>query len=103
VSSLFDNALKSRCEADPDVAPLGAQWEFDRRLIAGALSGVALTFPHYSRHDASHSNTILLQLARVMGPDRINGLSATDLWLLVEAAYYHDLGMVLTDKEARQH
>jgi len=103
VSSLFDNALRSRCEADPDVAPLGAQWEFDRRLIASALSGVALTFPHYSRHDASHSNTILLQLARVMGPDRIKELSATDVWLLLEAAYYHDLGMVLTDEEARKH
>jgi len=102
VSSIFEKALRSRCEADPDVAPLGAQWEFDQRLIANALAGVALTFPHYSRHDASHSNTILLQLARVMGEARIARLPATDLWLLLEAAYHHDLGMVLTDEEARQ-
>lgn len=102
MSSSFEHALRARSEADPDVAPLSAQWEFDRRLITNALAGVALTFPHFSRHDASHSSAILLQLARIMGAERIRALSATDLWLLLEAAYHHDLGMVLTDEEARR-
>jgi hypothetical protein len=101
MSFQFEQALRRKCEQNPDVALLFAQWEYDRRLVADALSTVSRFFPHYSRHDASHSNTILVQLARVLGPARIEALSATDIWLLLEAAYQHDIGMVVTDEQAR--
>jgi hypothetical protein len=51
---------------------------------------------------ASHAAAILVQLARVLGPSRIEELSATDLWLLLEAAYQHDIGMVVSDAQARE-
>jgi hypothetical protein len=97
----FEQALRKKCEQNPDLSLLLSQWEYDRRLVAEALQTVVRYFPHYSRHDASHSNTILVQVARILGPQRIERLSATDLWLLLEAAYQHDIGMVVTDEQVR--
>src|SRR5262245_41694059 len=102
MSFLFERALSRKCEQNPDLSVLEAQWAYDRRLVSDALQTVGRTFPHYSRHDASHSHAILSQLARVLGEARIDALSATDLWLLLEAAYQHDIGMVVTDKQAHE-
>lgn len=101
MSFQFEQALRRKCEQDTDLSLLLSQWEYDRRLVADALQTVGRVFPHYSRHDASHSNSILVQLARILGPARIEALSATDLWLLLEAAYQHDIGMVVTDAQVR--
>lgn len=101
MSFLFEQALREKCSKNPDVALLQTQWEYDRRLVAEALQTVGWTFPHYSRHDVSHSNSILVQLARVLGQTRVEMLSATDIWLMLEAAYQHDIGMVITDDQAR--
>lgn len=97
----FEQALRRKCEQNPDLSLLLSQWDYDRRLVSNALQAVVRYFPHFSRHDASHSNTILVQVARILGPKRIDALSATDLWLLLEAAYQHDIGMVVTDEQVR--
>jgi hypothetical protein len=98
----LEKALRKRCEDDTQYATLFAQWTFDKQLVGRALQSVPLVFPHYSLHDASHADTILRQMARVLGPRRIDRLSPTDLWLLLEAAYHHDLGMVVPDKTMRE-
>jgi hypothetical protein len=98
----FEQALRDKCQQNPDLSVLVSQWDYDKRLVTDALQIVGLTFPHYSRHDASHSNTILIQLARILGPERIKKLSATDIWLLLEAAYQHDIGMVVTTEQAKK-
>lgn len=97
----LEKALNKRCESDPQYATLLAQWTFDKQLVGRALQSVAQVFPHYSLHDASHAETILRQMARVLGPRRIERLSPTNIWLLLEAAYYHDLGMVIADQTMR--
>jgi len=98
----FEKALYAHCQEDSQYEVLWAQWTYDKRLVAQALQAVGVLFPHYSLHDASHSNTILRQLARVLGTSRIARLSPTDLWLLLEAAYHHDIGMVVPDAQKRQ-
>lgn len=97
----FEQTLRKKCEQNAGLSVLRSQWEFDRQLVSDALQNVQRYFPHYSRHDASHSNTILVQIARVLGPACIDALSATDIWLLLEAAYLHDIGMVVTDEQVR--
>lgn len=74
---------------------LVSQWNFDQELIPKALQQVGQLFPHYSRHDQSHSEQILINIERLLGEHRIRLLSATDTWLLLEAAYWHDIGMVV--------
>lgn len=94
--------LKRACEEDPSLQPLAAQWAFDQQLIGKALQNIAVQFPHYSRHDESHSVQILTNIERVLGSERIEQLSGTDVWLMLEAAYLHDVGMVVSQQQKQQ-
>jgi hypothetical protein len=97
----IEEALAAHAARDPRLRLLQAQWEYDKALVGRALQVVGNTFPHYSLHDASHSSTILIHVTRLLGR-RVSELSATDLWLLLEAAYWHDTGMVIDDSTARE-
>jgi hypothetical protein len=99
MATLLTKRLVEWTEEDETLEPLFAQWAFDKRLTAKALQNVNKLFPHYSRHDESHSIQILVNVERVLGSDRINQMSATDIWLLLEAAYLHDIGMVVSQKQ----
>jgi hypothetical protein len=100
--SLIEAELRARCADNESLRLLVAQWEYDRRLLGQALTTVAHVFPHYSLHDASHSETILERIAAMTGVDSLSRLSATDLWLLLEAAYLHDSGMVVLESTRRK-
>lgn len=90
--------LRLKSEEHSHLRLLQAQWNFDEELIPKALQSVAAIFPHYSRHDASHSRQILINIERLLG-DKVTTLSATDTWLLLEAAYWHDIGMIVTSTD----
>ena len=77
-----------------------------RNEIAGWLAYVPHTFPHYTRHTIDHSESIILQLSKVLfRNDNLNSctinLSATEAYILVAAAYLHDAGMVASDAEKK--
>ena len=91
--------LKICAENDVVYKPLNSQWAFDEPLIAKALQNVSVYFPHYSRHDESHSRQILVHIERLLGEENISKLTATDTWLLLEAAYLHDIGMIVSDDQ----
>ncbi len=92
--------LKKKCEEDGNVAILFAQWEFDQKLVGKALENIGGFYPHFSNHNASHSQQILVNIERILGDD-IDLLSATDTWLILEAAYWHDVGMLVDAKNAK--
>jgi HD superfamily phosphodiesterase len=94
--------LKKCAENDAIYSPLVYQWGFDEQLIAKALQNVSMYFPHYSCHDESHSRQILVHIERLLG-ENLTKLTATDTWLLLEAAYLHDIGMVVTDKQLSEN
>jgi len=98
----LESALKAHAISNRNAALLHAQWEFDHRLLTQALGSVGAWFPHYSLHDGSHSSTIITQIERVLGPKRIEQLSPTDLWLILESAYWHDSGMLVSEPSARK-
>lgn len=75
---------------------LVSKWNYDSTLIPEALETIPLIFPHFSKHNKSHSETILNNIVNVLGKNVIEQLSSTDLWLILESAYCHDLGMVIT-------
>lgn len=71
-----------------------------RKLQYVAITETTIwNFQNYSRHDASHSIAILEAIESLLGKKRIDFLSAGDLWLLLEAAYSHDVGMAMTYEE----
>ena len=81
---------------DEGCSILVSKWNYDSTLIPEALETIPLIFPHFSKHNKSHSETILNNIVNVLGKNVIEQLSSTDLWLILESAYCHDLGMVIT-------
>jgi hypothetical protein len=96
----LEDHFKEVCSRHPHLKLLESQWRFDEELISKALQNVSSVFPHYSRHDASHSRQILVNIERMLG-EKIKFLSATDTWLIMEAAYNHDIGMVITQRQLK--
>lgn len=92
--------LKKKCETDDNVKILLSQWEFDQKLVGKALENIGGFYPHFSNHNASHSQQILVNIERMLGDD-IDLLSATDTWLILEAAYWHDVGMLVDAQNAK--
>lgn len=93
--------LTNKAREHSALAMLVNQWGFDEQLIPKALQNVSSLFPHYSRHDESHSKQILINIERLLG-NSIVQLTATDTWLLLEAAYWHDIGMVVLQKDIKE-
>ena len=94
----LEKTFEEACNRHPHLKLLESQWRFDKELISKALQNISSIFPHYSRHDASHSKQIIVNIERLLG-SRIKHLTATDIWLILEAAYNHDIGMVVTHKQ----
>lgn len=86
--------LKELCEQNPEYANLYSTWNLNQKTCSDLLKNVVLHYPHFSLHDASHAEAVLSKMEMVLG-NRIQNLSPTDTWLLLHAAYAHDLGMVL--------
>lgn len=93
--------LKQKAELHSEGEVYYRQWMLAKQYLPQLLNTISHVFPHYSLHDASHSETILNNIVRIVGKQTIDKLSIVDLWLLLAAAYYHDCGMVLfaEDKE----
>jgi hypothetical protein len=84
---------------DTQSAILYAQWNYDKKIAPDALNSIFNLFPHYSLHDESHSITIINNIVRVIGKENIAKLSAIDIWLILEAAYWHDIGMAVLGRK----
>ena len=90
----LDRHLKSYCDAHEEYQNLYATWSLNRKSCSDMLKTVLLRYPHYSLHDASHAEAILSKIEMLLG-SRVSQLSPTDTWLVLHAAYAHDLGMVV--------
>ena len=77
-------------------------WSCIKIHVPNILSCVSQVFPHYTKHDVSHSYAILDSIERILGKEAIEKkLSVTDLWLLLCSAFYHDIGMYISGKEVQ--
>ena len=92
--------LKRKTEEDSNTRILMSQWEFDEKLVGKSLENVGSYYPHFSSHNESHSQQILVNIERLLGSN-IDKLTATDTWLILEAAYWHDIGMLFNADEVQ--
>lgn len=83
----------------PEYELLYSSWLVDKEACRKQLEAVAVNYPHYSRHDETHSKQILAAIELFLGDSRVRELSASDTWLLLQAAYSHDIGMSLPAEE----
>lgn len=77
-------------------------WNISKKICNEALSTVAINYPHYTKHDASHCEAILTNIEMLLGEDSIRSLTPTDTWLLLQSAYLHDIGMVIEYKKIEE-
>lgn len=90
----LETHLKALCIESPQYINLYSTWILNKKTCSDALKTVVINYPHFSMHDASHAETVLSKIEMLLG-DRVPKLSPADTWLLLHAAYTHDLGMVL--------
>ena len=88
--------LECCCKEEPKFRPLINTYELAKKNFEDMLATLPIYFGAYSRHDISHSETIIANIEQLLGRDRIPLLSPTDTWLILMAAYAHDIGMMLT-------
>lgn len=74
---------------------LYTQWSLTKNYIPKVQAVISHIFPHFSLHDDTHSETILSRVESLLGREELKKLSITDVWLMLSAAYYHDVGMVM--------
>ncbi|MBD5169663.1 MAG: hypothetical protein HDT20_06050 [Oscillibacter sp.] len=74
-------------------------WKQNKRWLSKLLELAFPSFPGYSQHDASHAETVLHNIERVLGEQRIRCLSASDCFMLLHTAYIHDIGMCITAED----
>jgi hypothetical protein len=68
------------------------------------LAYIPQSFPHYTQHTIEHSDEIILQISKLIfknddSTQPVVELSAVEAYILIAAAYLHDAGMVVSDKE----
>ncbi|PBB57963.1 ATP-binding protein [Mesorhizobium loti] len=68
--------------------------------VAPILASTADHFPYYTRHDAHHGFRVLRRVEQVVVPECLDGkwpasFSAAEIYLIILAAYAHDLGMTV--------
>jgi hypothetical protein len=93
----IEKRLQEISVIQPEYLELWSIWNLNKQALEPILSTIVKDYPHYSFHDSSHSESILINIERLLGDDNIKRLSPTDLWLLLHVAYLHDFGMVILD------
>lgn len=98
----IENQLHKIAVENCDYNELWSTWNLNKKTLEPVLSAIIKDYPHYSLHDHSHSESILLNIERLLGNDNIETLSPTDLWLLLHVSYLHDFGMVILDSKIHE-
>lgn len=75
-----------------------------REAVEGWLGYIPATFGHYTGHTVQHSDEIIAQMSMLLFRDGnptkpVVDLSPVEAYILVAAAYLHDAGMVVSDRE----
>ncbi len=91
----LEEHLEIKCKNNEKYKHLYAAWTTDKEVYTNSLSAVSVNFPHYSRHESSHSLSIINKVEMILGVERIKSLSPTDTFLILESAFSHDLGMII--------
>ena len=100
--NLIEKQFNNLAEKNELCDPWLAQWKLAKKRAPMILDVISHVFPHYSLHNASHSEAILNNISIILGREAIEELSVVDLWMLLNAAYYHDCGMVVDIEDKKE-
>ncbi|MCI5934124.1 MAG: ATP-binding protein [Lachnospiraceae bacterium] len=99
----LEKHLEDICNNNDTYVNLLSVWNINKKMCQDALSTIVMNYPHYTKHDSSHCEAIITNIEMLLGEDAIRVLSPTDTWLLLHAAYLHDIGMVIECKRIEEN
>ncbi len=91
----MEQRLRDLCMNNSEYESKYHQYENVVRDFVDKLRVVPVYFPHFSKHDSSHSQNIIKYIGMLLGEQRINKLSVSDLLVFLLSCYAHDIGMSL--------
>ncbi len=98
----IEKRLKELSNIDDRYDKVYSLWCINKKIYSDALASVSYYYPHYSLHDASHSESIVSKIEMILGEERIKDLGPTDLFLILMCAYSHDIGMIITNTDIEE-
>lgn len=99
----LEHHLAELCNSNVTYTNLLSVWNINKKMCQDVLSTVVMNYPHYTKHDISHCEAIITNIEMLLGEDAIKNLSPTDTWLLLHAAYLHDIGMAIECKKIEEN
>lgn len=98
----IESLFQQKCAEMDTTGDLFAKWQQDKKVYTTTTNTIIFEFWHFSLHDKTHSKKILDSIELLLGKEQIDKLSISDLWLLLQCAYYHDVGMATTREELKK-
>lgn len=89
----IEHCFQKCCDRAINGENFWSNWLYSKKQYIAKTKTTIYEFMNYSLHDASHSVNILQSIERVLGRARVEKLKLGDLWLILHAAYGHDIGM----------
>lgn len=102
LDSYIEKVFYDRCVTNTADAALLLEWAGSKEFYCRHTNLTVIDYGSYSKHDCSHSVSILDSITAVIGKKRIKTLTTIDLWLLLHCAYAHDIGMPYSHEEAKR-
>lgn len=91
----IEKHLRNMSEEDPAIQKLYSSWDLLKRNIEKQLKLTNIPYITFSRHDSSHSNSIIESIEHFLGEEAIESLGPTDSFMILFVSYAHDIGMAL--------
>lgn len=76
-------------------------WKHNKQWLSQLQEWIMPSYPTYSKHDESHSLSVLHNIEMMLGEENIRKLSASDCFLLLHVVYIHDVGMCITHEDRK--
>lgn len=102
ISFSIERQLKAYAECENHTERheiLWHEWNHNKRWLTQVQQLILPSFPAYSLHDVTHSESVLHNIEMLMGEENIRLLSATDCFLILHTVYVHDIGMCITHQD----
>lgn len=94
--------LYQLCSVNERKKQIYYEWQTNKQKFTKQTQTIIYDFQYYSLHDQSHSRSIIESIEMFLGKDRLNKLGIGDLWLLLNCAYSHDIGMSMRHEEIQE-
>lgn len=91
--------LYQLCAVSNDKIKIFYEWQNNKERYEAVTNTIVYDFQNYSLHDKTHSKSIVSAIEKFLEKDRVDLLGIGDLWLILNAAYSHDMGMHIKYEE----